>query len=140
MASSKERNEIVDKTSSVMGYFRKIFQAQPELLATRSNDEVIRRWLSDHPGHDELPKSVRNSLANLKSILRKKQCAEDNHAARVPVMNGKPIEGKPKSLEMLEAQIDDALTLARLLDRDGLASVIKLLHRARNEVVWKIGQ
>ncbi|MEI7688029.1 MAG: hypothetical protein WCL32_23730 [Planctomycetota bacterium] len=140
MASSQERNDMVEKNSSVMGYFRKIFKARPELLATRSNDEVIQRWLADHPGHDELPKSVRNSLANLKSILRKKQCAEGNHAGSVPVLDGKPIAGKPKSLEMLEAQIDDALTLARLLDRDGLASVIKLLHRARNEVVWKIGQ
>jgi hypothetical protein len=31
------------------------------------------------------------------------------------------------------------LTDAKNLDRMGLAAVIKLLRRARNEVIWKIG-
>jgi hypothetical protein len=30
--------------------------------------------------------------------------------------------------------------MARHMDREGLASVIGLLRRARNEVVWKLGQ
>lgn len=140
MASSKDRNGEKEKNSSVMGYFRKIFEARPELLQTRSNDEVVCQWLADHPGHGELPQSVRNSLANLKSLMRKKQRGE-----RLPIfgdgkLNGKSSASQVRSLEVLEGQIDDALTLARLLDREGLASVIKLLHRARNEVVWKLGQ
>jgi hypothetical protein len=32
------------------------------------------------------------------------------------------------------------LTLAKNLDREGLANVIGLLRRARNEVVWKMGE
>ena len=31
------------------------------------------------------------------------------------------------------------MTLAKNLDREGLSSVINLLRRARNEVVWIIG-
>jgi len=30
--------------------------------------------------------------------------------------------------------------MAKHLDRDGLANVIALLRRARNEVVWKMGE
>jgi hypothetical protein len=43
-------------------------------------------------------------------------------------------------LEVLEQQIDEALIAARTLDKEGLESVISLLRRARNEVVWKLGQ
>jgi hypothetical protein len=43
-------------------------------------------------------------------------------------------------LQPLEEQIDDCLSLAKHLDREGLAHVIQLLRRARNEVVWKLGQ
>ena len=45
-----------------------------------------------------------------------------------------------RGLESLEEQIDECLTLAKNLDREGLSSVINLLRRARNEVVWKIGE
>jgi hypothetical protein len=43
-------------------------------------------------------------------------------------------------LESLELVIDDCLTLARKMDREGLADVIGLLRQARNAVVWKLGQ
>jgi len=43
-------------------------------------------------------------------------------------------------LDALEEQIDECLTLAKNLDREGLANVIGLLRRARNEVVWKMGE
>lgn len=135
--ASKERGE---SNSSVMGYFRKIFTDRPDLLNTRSNDEVTRLWLLDHPEHTELPKSVRNSLANLKSLMRKKLRQNRLQMARMNHSDGKNHQHPVKSLEVLESQIDDALTLARLLNREDLAHVVKLLHRARNEVVWKLGQ
>jgi hypothetical protein len=47
---------------------------------------------------------------------------------------------KSHKLEALEELIDDCLSLAKHLDREGLESIIKLLRRARNEVVWKMGQ
>ena len=43
-------------------------------------------------------------------------------------------------LEMLEEHIDDALSMAKHIDREGLDSVIKHLRNARNQVVWKLGQ
>jgi hypothetical protein len=43
-------------------------------------------------------------------------------------------------LEVLEEQIDDCLSFAKRLDKDGLADVIGLLRRARNGVVWMAGQ
>jgi hypothetical protein len=45
-----------------------------------------------------------------------------------------------RGLEQLGEQIDDCLTAAKVLDREGLEHVIRLLRQARNEVVWKLGQ
>jgi hypothetical protein len=36
--------------------------------------------------------------------------------------------------------IDDCLTAAKKMDREGLDDVIRLLRNARNGVVWKLGQ
>lgn len=127
---------------SVSGYFRKIFIERPELLDSKSNDELLQRWKADHPGTTDVPNTVRSNLANLKSHLRKR------------LRQGLPIGGKVAAqaaptgsrtasnhgLEALEEHIDDSLTMAKNLDRAGLEEVIKLLRRARNEVVWKLGQ
>jgi hypothetical protein len=53
-----------------------------------------------------------------------------------------PVPAKRSSsrLEHLEEQIDECLTAARSLDREGQEHVIRLLRQARNEVVWKLGQ
>jgi hypothetical protein len=54
-----------------------------------------------------------------------------------------PVARKPlgsSKLDQLELQIDDCLILARQMDQEGLHDVIGLLRKARNEVVWKIGQ
>src|SRR5262249_53894211 len=45
-----------------------------------------------------------------------------------------------RGLESLEERIDDCLTLARSLDREGLEAVIDLLRRARNGVVVQQGR
>jgi hypothetical protein len=38
--------------------FRQIGTASgdPELLKSRGNEELLRRWLQDHPGHTEVPR------------------------------------------------------------------------------------
>lgn len=127
-------------------YFKDIFKKQPALLKGRSNKVVLKQWLKDHPGHDEVPKSVKGTLANLKSVLRSKKRGKvaarkqealpadqkQTRVAKVPT-------GK-KPLEQLEFQIDEALILAKNIDRDRLASVIDHLRSARNEVVWRIGK
>ena len=45
-----------------------------------------------------------------------------------------------KNLEALEIRIDDVLGFARDMQAEELANVVTLLRRARNEVVWKLGQ
>jgi hypothetical protein len=52
--------------------------------------------------------------------------------ARVPTGSSK--------LEQLEQHIDECLIEARLLDKERLEEVIHHLRKARNPVVWKIGQ
>ena len=61
------------ETESVAGYFRKVFRENPKLLKERSNDELYRRWLADHPGHEEAPAKVKANLQNIKSVLRAKR-------------------------------------------------------------------
>ena len=42
---------------SIQGYFRRIFKEKPKLLRERSNKPLLDRWLADHPGEKEVPKS-----------------------------------------------------------------------------------
>jgi hypothetical protein len=129
---------------SFSGYFRKVFAEDPRLLKSRSNEELLKRWLADHPGEKEVPGRVKNILMNVKSILRKqgrkrgkRQEEKRQHAAGVTPT---PVRRIGRGLEELEEHIDECLTVARLIDREGLEHVIRLLRQARNEVVWKLGQ
>lgn len=133
------------------GYFRAIFKKKPELLGERSNEPLLQQWLKDHPDQTEVPKSVKANLANLKSALRskgrKKQGKEESKQAAAvqdwlqqPRARPRKAAGRLESLESLERHIDDCLIEAAHLDRDGLEDVINHLRRARNSVVWKIGQ
>jgi hypothetical protein len=129
---------------TISGYFRRVFKERPDLLKSRSNAEVLERWLQDHPGETRVPDRVKTNLANIKSVLRAKarRRGRKAKAAEAPgeAPAAAPARAVPEGLEALEVQIDDALTLARTLDREGLESVIGHLRRARNEVVWKLGQ
>jgi hypothetical protein len=132
---------------TVAGYFRRVFAENPKLLKGRSNEEVLRRWLADHPGHSDVPQSVKNSLSNIKSVLRRRRRKRQG-AKAAPEAGGaeaqQPQAAKravsARSLETLEEQIDEVLTLAKGLDREGLSDVIHMLRRARNQVVWKLGE
>src|SRR3954453_14361565 len=66
-------SEPAGKGGGVAGYFRKVFEENPKLLNQRSNDELFRRWLADHPGHEEVPQTVKVGLQNIKSVLRKER-------------------------------------------------------------------
>ena len=131
---------------STAGYFRRVFGEHPEWLAGKSNADVLARWLADHPGHADVPEKIKQNLANIKSVLRKQgrkkrgrwkkeQPAETGGAATITAPR-KSVRG----LESLELAIDDCLTRARQMDREGLADVIGLLRQARNAVVWKMGE
>jgi hypothetical protein len=132
---------------NLSAYFRGVFQENPKWIDTRSNDEVLARWLKDHPGEKEAPDRVKQNLANVKSLLRqaqrkkpgrpkKESLAAEPTAATSAAAPRKGVRG----FESLEEQIDECMTLAKNLDREGLSSVINLLRRARNEVVWKMGE
>jgi hypothetical protein len=135
------------QAETTSGYFRKFFKENPKLLKERSNAVVLEKWLADHPGPKGVPETVKQSLSNIKSILRskrrKKVAKRAQAALPVGAMPQPPVARKPTGsgkLEALELQIDESLILARQLDREGLDDVIGLLRRARNAVVWKIGQ
>ena len=133
-----------DEGESVSGYFRKVFAEDPKLLKSRSNEELLRRWLADHPGEKEVPNRVKNSLMNVKSILRKRGRRRGNRqeAQRLQAAGVTPTPARRigRGLEELEEHIDECLTVAKIIDRQGLGQVIRLLRQARNEVVWKLGQ
>jgi hypothetical protein len=133
------------KEESISGYFKKVFKEHPKWLEQKSNALLVERWLRDHPDETEVSDRVKQNLANTKSALRKKLREE----AAAPMAFSFPVDEEDEEqeensgahkFEPLEEYIDDCMSLAKTLDRDGLESVIKLLRRARNEVVWKIGQ
>jgi hypothetical protein len=140
-----EKPAAASEGESISGYFRKVFAKKRKLLTTRSNQEVLDQWLKDHPGHAEVPESVKQGLANVKSVLRHKKrvkitkpaepAGQPAGAADVPVT-----KLRPGDLEALEERIDDCLQAARRLNEASLASVVRLLRKARNEVVWKLGE
>jgi hypothetical protein len=126
---------------SIMGYFRPFFDADKNLINSKSNEQLIDRWKQDHPGHsDKLLKKVKQNLANLKSMLRRKLREAGGKpsfrkGAKVSFTNA---VGTP-TMAMLEEQIDDCMVLAHNIDRKRLDNVIKNLRAARNEVVLKNG-
>ena len=144
MAKTNAKATPAKNQESVAGYFRKVFKENPKLLWGQSNQELLSRWLADHPGEKEVPDRVKWSLSNIKSVLRKKRRKRKAKAQPAQAMTTVAVPPAAKkavrSLEPLEEQIDDCLSLAKQLDREGLDSVIKLLRRARNEVVWRLGQ
>lgn len=151
MAKSRRKKQAGDNGTSnaqgenVQGYFRQYFEANRHLLKTRSNDAPVRQWFADHPGITELPQRVKSGLANVKTALRKKyklnkrrRRAEPSETA--PTRPGRLAPLIIHRLEGLEEQIDDCLMQAKRLNVDGLEDTVKYLRRARNGVVWKLGQ
>jgi hypothetical protein len=129
---------------STAGYFRRVFGEHPEWLAGKSNADVLARWLADHPGHAEVPEKIKQNLANIKSVLSKQGRKKRGRRKKEPQPAAAAAVTAPRKsvrgLESLELAIDDCLTRARQMDREGLADVIGLLRQARNAVVWKMGE
>jgi hypothetical protein len=137
---SKQMGGRPSEGESISGYFRMVFKERPGLLHSRSNEVLLERWLKDHPGEKEVPDRIKQNLANIKSILRKKSRKKKVGAGATDSAVSTLKSVPSRSLESLEESIDECLTQAKNLDREALDSIIKLLRRARNEVVWKLGQ
>src|SRR5437016_2314184 len=73
MARRKTKRRRKGGGESISGYFKAIFVEKPALLKQRSNAELFERWLKDHPGHKEVPLTVKQGLSNIKSALRNKK-------------------------------------------------------------------
>jgi hypothetical protein len=127
------------KKKSLSGYFRHVFEQRPEWLKEKSNDLIIAQYRRDQGmGPDAAVRdSVRNNLANIKSVLRKKK-GLGSYAGKKAKTIQKSASATQR-LEELESQIDDCMMTARSIDPVGLESIIALLRRARYEVVWKMG-
>src|SRR5947209_19774144 len=111
------------------GYFRRILKEIPRLLSAGSNKETLDRWLKDNPDVKTVPNNVRANLANIKSVLRKQGRArqarkETEQVAQPHGASAPPVRRPGHKLETLEEQIDDVLTLAKNIDREGLEQVI----------------
>jgi hypothetical protein len=135
------------QTENISAYFRQVFAENPKWLNTRSNEAVLARWLEDHPGEQEVPERVKQNLSNVKSVLRRqkrKRGGRPRKESQTAEVTAAPAAEAPRKvvrgLDTLEEQIDECLSLAKVIDREGLSSVIVLLRRARNEVVWKMGE
>jgi len=148
MAKTRKPDEAQQAGGSVSGYFKAIFKENPGLLKSTSNEDIFERWLKDHPGEKEVPDRVKGILFNVKSKLRKKLRAKRGRPRKgaQPTVEEQPAAAAPvrrpatRGLESLEERIDDCLTLARSLDREGLEAVIDLLRKARNGVVVSQGR
>jgi hypothetical protein len=133
-------------TENVAGYFRKLFDENPQWLKERSNQALLDRWLHDHPQEKTVPERIKQNLSNVKSVLRKKlrkKGGRPKKEAQPAETTAAPIQVPRqylRRLESLEERIDGCLDFARSTDQEGLASVIAHLRRARNEVVWKLGE
>jgi hypothetical protein len=143
MARPKGTNE------SLGGYFRGVFAKRPEWLVERSNDAILAQYRADHGLAPDatLEPRIASNLSNVKSVLRKqgrkqgKRRVADTMAPVAAAPVTMPVRrGMNGRLESLEEMIDDCLTMAKHQDRQGLHDVIQLLRRARNNVVWKLGQ
>jgi hypothetical protein len=130
---------------STSGYFRRVFKENPQWIKASNNQEVMDRWLADHPGDREVPQKAKYILSNVKSKLRSMR-RRNNAANEAPIATANssiPVAVPRKvlkGLEHLEASIDDCLAEAKRLDRAALHEVISLLRSARNAVVWKGGE
>jgi hypothetical protein len=132
---------------SMSAYFREVFTQKPEWLEQKSNDVVLARYRSDKGMSAEKPvdKSVKATMANMKSVMRKelRLAAANGSQAKAKLGGGSWSQPTPPAvgtLESLEEMIDECLVAAKSYDRAGLDHVIRHLRSARNQVVWKMGQ
>ena len=78
------------KTNSASSYFRRLFEARPDLLDSRRNEELLAHWLRDHPNYPMVPATVKKSLANLKSLMRKKRRQSQAQEGAAPEVLDEP--------------------------------------------------
>lgn len=153
-ASMPASNSAGSGDMNVSRYFKRLFQARPELLQERSNEAINAIWLADHPGHQEVPKNIQQGLSNIKSVMRRETGStvrgkrgrkpKDNHRAgsgngALSPSSGRGLRPSTRDLETLEVQLDESLFLARKIGAAALEQAINHLRMARIQVGLKLG-
>jgi hypothetical protein len=137
MAKKRKR-----RGTSMSAYFRNVFTQKPEWLDQKSNDVVLAQYRSDHGmgANAAVNKSVKGTMANMKSVMRKEMRNKANGPATKAGAAWPMTAPRKPTLESLEELIDECLVAAKSYDRTGLDHVIRHLRTARNQVVWKMGK
>jgi len=136
MAKTKSKDESKSAT------FARLFQANQELLKTPSIAEVMKLFEAE-TGRTATAKD-RGVAANVKSRLRKKlglRRGRRRRRGRAAVANGTmAVATAPRVKALaLEDAIDDCIYLARRMESERLADVIRMLRRARNHLIVLTG-
>lgn len=130
------------KRKSISGYFRQVITDNPQWLdGAGTNELILAQFQQDHP-RKKVNNKIKSNLANVKSVLRKLKRKKGGLRAAPHLLAARSTPGfaASRSLPGLEEYIDECLMLAKSIDREGLAHVIRLLRDARNEVVYKTGR
>jgi hypothetical protein len=138
MAKQRRRR----KKGSISGYFRELIEANPHLLnGPNTNAQLLERYQTAHPSA-KISTSIKANLANVKSMMRRNKRHRAGIKASPRIFGAQAARAfvGARGMEGLEEYIDECLTIAKNLDREGLDHVIRLLRTARNEVVWKQGK
>jgi hypothetical protein len=140
--------KVKEKAPSFASVIRSYYEENPEWLDTASNQDLIERYLKDHPG-EEWSKRHQQGAANEKTKLRKKagkvrrrrrkrsggeseNAANESRVIRVRTPMG--------VLEQLELLIDDCLSVAAKQNNPALENTVKHLRVARRSVAWAMGE
>ncbi|MGF1578998.1 MAG: hypothetical protein ACFCD0_06510 [Gemmataceae bacterium] len=130
---------------SPFAYFREKFKENPHLLEKKNNDEILGMYRNDHNlgPDDDIPKRVKDAMANTKSQERKRLkegggATTGRGRGRGPGKPRGPVSSSIRGLEKLEEQIDECLHTVRSMGREDMESVVQSLKQARNAVIWKM--
>jgi hypothetical protein len=126
------------KRKSLAAVFKQYYAEHPEWLEGDGNAKAVAQFEQDHPGR-KANSQVRQAMYNVKSALKKGETGastmpQKKTASRdIAAVHRTTRANEPLSL--LEEQIDDCMSLAKLIGKERMRNVLVSLHRARNEVV-----
>ena len=129
------------KEESKSSVFRRIYESNLELLKVPGYDELFRVYQAED-GSRKIGVSERQVAANVKSTLRAKHKIRGRRRGRrARLANGAvaPVIMTPQRVGAahlaLEDAIDDCIFLARRMDAVRFVDVVRMLKRARNQLI-----
>lgn len=132
------------KDESKSAVFRRLYESNLDLLKVPGYDELFKMYQAED-GSRKVGVSERQVAANVKSTLRQKHKIRGRRRGRrgrrARMVNGAvaPVIMTPQRVGAahlaLEDAIDDCIFLARRMDAVRFADVVRLLKRARNQLI-----